>query len=200
MQRAELFNAIKSNDINHLIKMKESKIILDDIMKGKYGTSSKHISLAQSSPQILKFLIQWELDDGNWWYPDCMLELAEMDNIPLVASIAIQLGAQVNGNGSYKNHIIDIVRGNKIELCKVYINAGVDLSITYEGNGVLNYVKSHEMMDIILPHITEDRKNEYGKNAYDTLMDYKWGSINERKLRKELANRIAQKFHNKSKL
>lgn len=205
MQKIELFNAIKSEDINHLKKMKESGIILDDVMKSKFGSSYEHILLAKSSPNTLRFLIKWELDSGNWWYPDAVLETAVYDNIPLFASIAIELGASVNGKASYVNHILDIVRFNKVELCKIYIDAGVDLTkIDEYKRGVFHYVKSHEIMDLILPYMLEDHKDEWGKTAYETHIECipngiydKW---NDQQLRIELANRIMTHLSSRSKL
>ncbi len=112
---------------------------------------------------------------------------------------AIELGAKVNGESSYRNHIIDIVLGNKIDLCRIFVNAGVDLSITDEyGRGVFHYVQTHEMMDLIISHMVCDHEDEWGKTAYQTHNEcipngngYK--PINH-KLRIELGNRIAKQL------
>ncbi len=198
MQRTELLNAIKLGDKDRIIKMKNTGFPLNKTMKGEYGYSTEHIKLATPYPDIIKLLIEWELETDKW-FANCMLEGSVYDNNPVLAAVSIELGAKVNGESSYRNHIIDIVLGNKIDLCRIFVNAGVDLSITDEyGRGVFHYVQTHEMMDLIISHMVCDHEDEWGKTAYQTHNEcipngngYK--PINH-KLRIELGNRIAKQL------
>lgn len=208
MKRLELFNAIDKGDLEHLLKMKKSGISLNDVMKEEYSYSTYHIKLSKPYPDITKFLIKWELETDKY-FADCILEDAADKNDVILASICIELGADVNGaivdNGSnYRNNIIDIVNRNCVEMCKIHIKAGVDLNVVDEYNrGVFHYVKTHEMMDLILPYMTYDQEDEWGKTAYQTHMECISNGNGhnpiDKKLRTELANRIFKRL-NSSKL
>jgi hypothetical protein len=198
MQRQELFNIIKLGDINLLLKIIENGFPLNEVMKEKYGYLTDHIVLSRPYPEITKLLIKWELKT-NKWFSDCILEDAIYNADSELASIAIELGANVNGGEFYRNQIVDIVNYDNIKMCKLFVEKGVNLDITDEyDRGVFHYVKSHEMMDIILPFMVRDHKDTWGKTAYETHMECipngNGNDLIDCKLRIELGNRIAQQL------
>lgn len=171
ISKSDFLNLIKLGNIEKLKEFKNNGLKLIDVMNGKYGYHVDHFICAANYPDIIRLLIEWEKELSL----DCILsQIAVCHNLPSIARIAIEMGADINGGEDNKNDIIKIVEYNYIELAKIYIDAGCDLNVyTYDNRNIYHCVRSHEMLDIILPYMQlKQVKDIYNKTPYEYHINY----------------------------